>query len=221
MSIAPASLRHRHPVHPLRFPEEEPESEKLGEAPRHLKLRLALWQLLEREHARRHTIGSDQFVYFNARDPLRCCAPDVYVKLGVQTDDAPTWKVWERGAPELAIEITSPSDAERWTWAEKVERYHELGVRELVRFDPDAPAGERLHVWDRLDNDLVERVVEGDRTPCLTLGLWWVPGRVGSYPAPRLAREREGAQLLPTPEERATELEAEIERGMLRPPAGR
>lgn len=212
MSADLASLRHRHAVRPLRFPEEEPESEKLGETPRHLRLRTALWQLLEREHARRHTVGSDQFVYFNARDPRRCCAPDVYVKLGVHVADVPTWKVWERGAPELAIEITSPSDAERWAWAEKLERYHELGVRELVRFDPDAPEGDRLHVWDRVEGDLVEREVEGDRTPCLALGLWWIVGRVGDYPAPRLARDREGVELLPTPDERIAELEAELER---------
>ena len=29
-------------------------------------------------------------------------------------------------------------------------------------------------VWDRVEGDLVERLVEGDSTPCLTLGLVWV-----------------------------------------------
>jgi hypothetical protein len=31
--------------------------------------------------------------------------------------------------------------------------YHELGVKELVRFDADAPEGARLRVWDRVDGD--------------------------------------------------------------------
>jgi hypothetical protein len=215
MSSPPASLRHRHPVRPLRFPEEEPEREKLGETSRHLVLRTALWQLVKLAlgGASGHTIGSEQFVYFNARDPRRCSAPDVYVKLGVHVADVSTWKVWEWGAPELAVEITSPSDRERWTWEDKVERYHELGVRELVRFDPDAPEGHRLAVWDRVDDDLVEREVEADVTPCVTLGLWWLVGRVGEYPAGlRLARDAQGHDRLPTPEERIVELEAELSR---------
>src|SRR5579859_5934111 len=137
MAMPENLVRHRHPARPLRFVEDEPDSEKLGETSRHLVLRTALWQLIEREidRTKRDTVGSEQFVYFNAHDPRRCCAPDVYVKLGVHIPDISTWKVWERGAPELAVEILSASDRERWSWEEKLERYHELGVRELVRFD--------------------------------------------------------------------------------------
>jgi hypothetical protein len=55
------------------------------------------------------------------------------------------------------------------TWEEKIARYHELGVKELVRFDPEAPAGGRVRAWDRVREDLVERQIGADRTPCLTL----------------------------------------------------
>ncbi|HSO39843.1 MAG TPA: hypothetical protein VLT33_45260 [Labilithrix sp.] len=59
--------------------------------------------------------------------------------------------------------MRSPSDTpERWTFAEKLLRYRALGVRELVTFHVDAPPGQRLRVWDRLEHDLVERVVEGE-----------------------------------------------------------
>ena len=82
-----------------------------------------------------------------------------------------SWKSWERGVPELAVEILSPSDTpEPWELPEKIVRYHELGVREVVCFDVDAPAGARLRVWDLIEGDMVERVVENERTPCLTLG---------------------------------------------------
>jgi Uma2 family endonuclease len=214
VSVDVTRLRHRRALRPLRFPEEEPEDQKLGETSRHLVLRTALWQLikLELERSGLHTVSSEQFVYFNARDPHRCCVPDVYVKLGVRIADIPTWKAWERGAPELALEITSPSDRERWTWEEKLERYHELGVRELVRFDPDAESGDRIHVWDRVEEDLVEREVEDDRTPCATLGFWCLVGRIAEYPALRLARDRDGRELLPTPEERIAQLEGELVR---------
>ncbi|MCK6586355.1 MAG: hypothetical protein L6Q76_02110 [Polyangiaceae bacterium] len=98
----------------------------------------------------------------------------------------------------------SESDASDRAVDEKVRRYHEMGVRELVRFDPDAPADERIRTWDRVQGDLVERVVEGDRTPCSTLGLWWVvvPG-VGYPAALRLARDAEGRDLVLTPQESA------------------
>jgi hypothetical protein len=47
-----------------------------------------------------------------------------------------------------------------------------------------------LRVWDRLDEDLVEREVNGDATPCLTLGWTWVISRVdavaGAGPVLRL-----------------------------------
>lgn len=41
-------------------------------------------------------------------------------------------------------------------------------------FDFDAAAGRRLRAWDRIDDQWAERVVEGDTTPCLTLGLHFV-----------------------------------------------
>ena len=34
-----------------------------------------------------HTVGADQFVYFDAAAPRRCLAPDAFVTLGVQDHD--------------------------------------------------------------------------------------------------------------------------------------
>jgi hypothetical protein len=87
-----------------------------------------------------------------------------------------------------------------------------MGARELVRFDPDAPAGSRIRAWDLLQGDLVERIVEADRTPCSTLGLWWVVVPGAGYPAAlRLARDADGRDLVLTTEEaRIQELEAKL-----------
>ncbi len=175
----------------------------------HLKLRTGLFLILEREIAARACIGSDQFVYWNAKDPRRCLAPDLFVKLGKPDETFDSWKTWERGTPDLAVEILSESD----DWEEKLDRYHELGIRELVSFDPTS-AGVR--VWDRVDEDLVERVVQAP-TPCLVLGLHWVVGALGGERALRLTRDSQGADMLPTPEEaeksalaRVAELEAKL-----------
>lgn len=227
-----ASLRHVRPVRPVKFPSAEPEDEHLGQSRRHLNLCKALAEIIRAAIGLEHTLGADQFVYFDAARPKRCLAPDAFVKLGRPDSDFDSWSTWKEGAPEIAFEILSPSDTpEMWTLEEKLGRYHQLGVGELFVFDVDEPAGKRLRAWDRIENDFVERVIEDERTPCTILGLYVVvaPSVVDgcSYPASiRLARDVEGSDLLPTVEEarraaeegrraaeaRVAELEAEIER---------
>jgi Putative restriction endonuclease len=111
-----------------------------------------------------------------------------------------TWRVWEKGAPELAIEVLSPSDTrEPLSFSDKLGRYASTGVLELIAFDVDAPAGERLRGWDRMGDVLVERVVTGERTPCLTLGGMFVLAPAQDQPvALRLARDAEGEDLVLT-----------------------
>jgi len=164
-------VRHLRPPRPIRFPAEEEVPEGIV----HLRVRTFLWQLLAFALGPEHTVGSDQFVYWNGAEPKRCLSPDVFVRLGVPQTLFDSWKSWERGgAPELAVEIISPNEGDGVAWETKLARYHELGVRELVRFDPGERIGARLRAWDRVEGDLVERVVEHERTSCVTLGLTWV-----------------------------------------------
>jgi Putative restriction endonuclease len=169
-------LRRKQEVTYLRAPEPIvfPEEEEMPEGMAHLVVRTFLFQLLRFMLGAPHSVGSDQFVYWNARDPRRCLSPDVFVRMGTPQTSFGSWKTWERGGPpELAVEVISPNEGDGIAWDEKLRRYHELGVRELVRFDPEAAEGKRLRAWDRLQEDLVEREVTGDTTPCLTLGLVW------------------------------------------------
>ncbi len=211
-ALRATSLRHVRPVVPLRFPAEEPEDEHLGQGKRHLHLCFALYQMISRVAGDEHAKGADQFVYFDAADPRRCLAPDVFVKLGVPDSMFETWKAWEHGAPDVAFEVLSPSDTpERWTFREKLKRYRALGVRELIVFDVDAPAGKRLRAWDRIDEDLVERVVEGERTPCVTLGVHLLVAPVEKHPvALRVARDPAGDEPVLTHAEDASAARARI-----------
>jgi hypothetical protein len=210
------SLPHRTAPRPLHFP----SSAEMPETKRHLDLRTFLYAVLCAELRAVHSVGSEQFVYFNARDPKRCLAPDAFVKLGVPDESFDSWKTWERGTPELCVEIASTSDAGQPAWSEKLERYHEMGAREVVRFDADAGAGQRLRIWDRIDDDLVERAIEADRSACTTLGLYFVVAAVDEEPlALRLSRDAAGKDLLPSPaearaaaERRVAELETELRR---------
>lgn len=202
-ALRATSLRHVRPVVPLRFPAEEPEDEHLGQSKRHLELCMALYEMLGRIVGKKDAKGADQFVYFDATDPRRCLAPDAFVKRGVRDWSFDTWKTWEKGAPDLAFEVLSPSDTpERWTFREKLKRYREMGVRELVVANLDGPEGKRLRVWDRIDEDLVERRVKDDRTPCVTLGVHILVGEVDEYAVGvRLAHDASGTRLVLTPKE--------------------
>ncbi len=218
--VNPADLRHLRPAKAVRFPASDPEWE-MGESRRHGRLCELLYHVLRQAVGAAHSVGKDNFVYFDASDPRKKCAPDAFVKLGVPDTLFDSWKVWEHGAPELAVEISSPSDTpETLTWEEKMERYLALGVRELIVLNTDAVVGARLLAWDRLENDLVPRVVDGETTPCLTLGLHWVvaesraPSGEALTGALRLARDPAGRELVLTREEAESEENARLRQAL-------
>lgn len=146
-----------------------PESGRHGELCELLKL------ILRAAVGRASTVGKDHFVYFDRKDPKRCLAPDVFVKLDVPHHLVDSWKTWDLGVPELCVEILSPSDTEeKLSFREKLRRYHALKTKELIVFRADGKPGRRLRAWDRKRGELVERVVSEESTPCLTLGATFV-----------------------------------------------
>ncbi|HEY5955851.1 MAG TPA: Uma2 family endonuclease, partial [Polyangiaceae bacterium] len=176
--VAPDSLarpRYLETPTPLVFPAEE----LVPETQLHLELRTLLYQLLQEYLGLSATVGSEQFVYYAANDPKQCLAPDVFVRLVPSGDDITVWKTWERGAPDVALEIVSHSDTPELSWQEKLGRYACMGVRQIVRFDPKAVAGARLRVWDRVDDVLAEREVLDDCAPSHILEVTWVVAPTG------------------------------------------
>jgi len=186
----------RAPV-PLHFP----EAELVPESKRHLRQRTTLWQILDLAFRQHAAIGCDQFVYWDPTDPSQCLAPDAFVRLGVPDEEFKTWKVWERGAPDVAVEILSKSDERDRDLDAKLEKYRRLGVRELVCFDSEREPPS-LRLWEAVDGDLVERVVDGLIAPSRCLPATWVvvPDET-SGALLRLSRDAEGRDLLATPAE--------------------
>lgn len=210
----------RAPV-PLHFP----EFELVPESKRHLKQRTALFEILALAFSECAAIGCDQFLYWDPTDPAQCLAPDAFVRLGRPDDLFRSWKVWERGAPEVAVEIISESDARDRDWDGKLQKYRRSGVQELVRFDPECEPPS-LRIWDAVDGDLVERTVDELCSPSRYLKGSWVVVRDGVVGSLLRLRDDASGQLYPTAlereaaalraqsaaEARVRELEAELRR---------
>ena len=206
--VEPPRRPHRY----LRAPEPLyfPESEEVPETNENLERRIALYLSLKQELAASATIGSDQFVYWDPTTAKKRLAPDVFVRLGQAHRPFRVWKIWQRGAPDLGVEIISRADEGEPDWDEKLARYHSAGIGEAVRFDPEDD-DRRIRVWDLVEGDLVERAADDpDLHLCEALGLWWVVVQHETIgPMLRLARDREGRDLLPTPEEQAAQARVE------------
>jgi len=144
-------------------------------------------------------------VYWDPRDPRKNMAPDVYFGIGPQPLPITSWKTWERGVPDLAIEIVSDADSSARAKEKSVERYVELGVRELLRFDCRG-AKRNLEAWDIVAGVARPRIMDTRLvTPCHTLGGSFVVAETGPLGATlRLARDLAGSDLLPTDREETT-----------------
>lgn len=174
----------------------------MPESQLHLDLRTLLYQLLSDYLGLGVTVCSDQFVYWDASNPKRCIAPDVYAKACPRGEPVRSWKVWERGAPDLAVEIISDSDAPEVSWDEKFRTYQALGVKELVRLDlvsGQAP----LRVWNRTQEVLAERLIEegspASAVSSVVFNFYWVLGSAAGLPkALRIATRLDPLELVPT-----------------------
>lgn len=158
-------------------------------------------------------VGTNQFFYYKKGEPRAVVSPDVYTIDGIAgiPIEVRSWKTWEPGArpPTLAIEVVS--DEYRKDYADTlVERYQQLGVQELVRYDPTHRARRSrellAHFVREESGQLVRRPVFGDRVQLVSYDLWLVPH---ANDVLRIGTGFQGATLWPTPTERAA---AEAER---------
>ncbi len=214
--------KEKVPTANVEFRSEESFEESVPESKRHLEARTTLYLVLRKAYGQALSsqgsshesspgnkddlplniaIGSEQFVYFDAKDATKCFSPDGFVKLDSSERDFDKWLVWEQGVLDLVVEIVSGSDRGTNVWDEKFAKYQTSGVREVVRFD--STEREAITVWDRVGTKLVERRRNGlTAYECKTLGLYWTVETNPTYgPQLRLAQDRECKQLLPTPDE--------------------
>jgi Uma2 family endonuclease len=188
-----------------------PDSAEMPEGTRHFELRTLVYDFLTLAFSDVAAIGSDQFVYWDRTNPRVCLSPDAFVCFGAKDEHFPSWKVWERGVPQVAVEIISGSESEL-SWDEKLARYRQLGVSELVWFDPEVPE-QPLRIWDFVGDELLERRLFEPFAQSQLLGGYWLPVEKPSRGLTlRLSRDEQGRLLFPTEAEHNAQLfQAEAE----------
>lgn len=123
----------------------------------------------------------------------------------------PSWQTWrdQHPAPSIAIDVVSD---DRWKkdYEDNPPKYAQLGVRELLVFDPAARGDERvsLQLWRRAPDGAIERRAFGEGAVWLeTAGAWALVKKSRL----RFAADAEGEELYPTEAERARIAEARAE----------
>ena len=81
-------------------------------------------------------IAGNLFLYYEEGNPQAVVAPDVFVVIGAEKRDRPSYKLWEEPkAPDFVLEITSKSTRSEDQGAKRGV-YAFLGVREYWQYDP-------------------------------------------------------------------------------------
>jgi len=173
-----------------------PDSAEMPEGTWHFKLRALIYDFLVLAFGEIATIGSEQFVYWDPTNARVCLSPDAFVYFGAKNEHFRSWKVWERGVPQVAVEVISGSERELG-WDEKLERYLQLGVSELVWFDPET-FEHPLRIWDLVDGELRERGLLQPSAQSRHLGGYWLPVAEAGGLTLRLSRDEHGRTLFPT-----------------------
>lgn len=161
-------------------------------------------------------VGADQFIYWEQFNARKAVSPDVYVLPGVAPDTPVTaWKVWETGVvPSFCFEVVSGDRLK--DYEEAPRRYADLGIEELVLFDPhsdDSARRVRWQVFRRIGDDLIGvETSDGDRVRSAVLGGWLRQTGTGMATRVRVASDPRGDVLVPTDAERARAAEEELER---------
>jgi len=152
-------------------------------------------------------VGADQFVYWRQYNPRVTVSPDIYVIPGVSPDSEPdSWLLWQHDVKlSIAIEIVSTE----WQkdYRDLPEQYADMGVAELVIFDPRYerhPEGVRWQVYRRIGKRGLVRVEvsNGDRVRSKALNCWLRAVGKGAALRLRLGEGPKGDHLVPTVEER-------------------
>jgi Uma2 family endonuclease len=133
---------------------------------------------------RRVKVGGNLPFLYRPADRKAQVTPDIYVLEDepAEEQDLGCWKTWERGGkvPSLAVEVVSRASAKDYTLDPEgmLARYQDLGVPEVVRYDPAGHGPRRArrllsHFTRNEKGVLIEQPLEQpDRVLIRRYGVW-------------------------------------------------
>jgi hypothetical protein len=204
-------------------PTEYPDWERMSDNFCQNAIRGELVPVLKRYQADRNVecfVGGDNFIYWQKGNIERCVSPDVYIVPGVAQTALPmdfgdkengSWKIWHLGvAPNFALEVKSFKNA-RKDELQSPERHDQLGVEELIVFDPhwqrrrNKEERKRFCVYRRNPNNefVIVLNTNADRVKSEILDAFLVCQGEGDKSMLRLGIGPNGDELYPFESERA------------------
>jgi hypothetical protein len=212
-----------------------PDEDDLAESFKHMlivKLFTACVERLLKHLACDDVVGGNIFFAWLEGNPKARLAPDMFISPAGSVPLEGVVETWAPGQkpPRFALEVVSEDMKKDYEHAPA--QYGELGVDELVVFDPAANRSRSsqrrlLAVYRRQTEGALTQVAAG-RGPVYSteLGVWLIPKVLKDVPYLRISRDEAGADLILTAEEeadralaRVRELEARLaSRGRARKP---
>jgi len=149
-------------------------------------------------------VGSNQFIYWRGKSRKEQIAPDVYVLPGVEPESRiDHWDTRTGVAPSFVLEVVSKDIPKDYVRAPL--RYSEVGVSELVLFDPDAQLSTKRALWHvyrhRGGRFVLSERTARDRVRSTVLGCYLRAVGEGDRQRVRLATGARGERIFPTVEE--------------------
>ena len=188
-----------------------PVTDDMGTSSFEMLLRLLLLPLVRRwlaHQGRPCFVGADQFLYWERFNPSKCVAPDLYLCPALPPEACPDalklWMMDDHAVPPFALEVVSENKGKDYVVAPR--KYEELGVQELVVYDPmfeHRQGGWRWQVYRQKKRGGWKKPVVSneDRVWSEVLEAWLRVVEVEGQPLVRLGVGEDGSELFPTREE--------------------
>ena len=191
-----------------------PESDRkpMAETDTHRDLMVDFIQILRNYYQNEKDVyvSGNLLIYYERGSPRKSISPDVFVAFDVEKKQRNTYLTWaEAQTPDFVLEVASPSTFPK-DMGEKKDLYASvLAVKEYYIYDPMGQIVPSFVGYRLIDGEYQEITLINDRLPSETLGL-----ELGEHDGNLRLYNPTTSQWLQTPQERATNAEAELAKAL-------
>ena len=190
----------------------ESDGKPMAETDTHRDLMVDFIQILRNYYQNEKDVyvSGNLLIYYERGNPRKSISPDVFVAFDVEKKQRNTYLTWaEAQTPDFVLEVASPSTFPK-DMGEKKDLYASvLAVKEYYIYDPMGQIVPSFVGYRLIDGEYQEITLINDRLPSETLGL-----ELGEHDGNLRLYNPTTSQWLQTPQERATNAEAELAKAL-------